>query len=244
MGEQFEIEPGTQDVLTDEPGGARFVQRLLEALVEFPDFAMDIVVAAIGAHREGGDRHAFDYRVRIELHDVAVLEGPRFAFVGVADHIFVAWKRAWHERPLQTRRKARSASTAKTGSLDLGNDLVGRHARAAIGAQDLLQRGITAAGHVILQTPVGAIQPGVDLRVDVAPMETGFSACGLEAREERQVTHLVHPCPFKVSTRSSSRSWLMKLSILRSFTSMTGASAQAPRHSLGCTVKAPSAVVP
>ena len=25
VGEQFEIEPGTQDVLTDEPGGARFL---------------------------------------------------------------------------------------------------------------------------------------------------------------------------------------------------------------------------
>jgi hypothetical protein len=39
-------------------------------------------------------------------------------------------------------------------------------------------------------------------------------------------------------------SLLMKLSIWRSLTSITGASAQAPRHSLGCTVKVPSAVVP
>ena len=46
------------------------------------------------------------------------------------------------------------------------------------------------------------------------------------------------------ATRSSMRSSLMKLTIWRSFTSITGASAQAPRHSVFCTVNSPSAVVP
>ena len=241
---QLEAVGGPEDLVAQEACRTSLFKRLLETLVHLEDLTMDVVVAHGDAHGVSRDGHAFDDDVGVVGQDVAVFAGAGLAFIGVAHEVLGARKLARHKAPLQAGRETRTTAAAQRGGLDLGNDLVGRHARAAIGAQDLLQRGIAAAGHVILQTPVGAIQPGVDLRVDVAPMETGFSACGLEAREERQVTHLVHPCPFKVSTRSSSRSWLMKLSILRSFTSMTGASAQAPRHSLGCTVKAPSAVVP
>ena len=143
-----------------------------------------------------------------------------------------------HFRPVG---KARAAAAAQARGLDLGDHLVGRHAGAAVQPEDLAQRLVAAARLVVLQAPVAAVQAGVDLRADVAAVEAGLAAGGLELR---QVDHACSACAFSVSTSSSSRSVLMKLSIWRSLTSITGASAQAPRHSLGCTVNTPSAVVP
>ena len=51
--------------------------------------------------------------MRIEAQDVAVLEGARFAFIGVAHQIFVARKIARHERPFQAGREACAATTAQ-----------------------------------------------------------------------------------------------------------------------------------
>ena len=46
-------------------------------------------VTFVGADRPGGDHHAFDHAMRIALHDAAIHEGPRIAFVAVADDVFL-----------------------------------------------------------------------------------------------------------------------------------------------------------
>jgi len=218
VGEQFEVESGTKNILADETGGARFVERFLEAFVDFPDFAVHIVVAAVGAHREGGDRHAFDHRVRIEPHDVAVLERSRFAFVRIANHVFVTRKRARHERPLQARREASAAATTQDGFLDLADDLFLGHLRF----EDAAQLRITAAGNVILEAP------------RIVAVEAGHQ----DAFDRSQHRHYLHS-----SSSLSICSGCMWLHMLRLLTIITGASPQAPMHSPSFSVNLPSAVV-
>ena len=46
--------------------------------------------------------------------------------------------------------------------------------RAVGRAEDLAQRLVAAARLVVLQAPVGAVQAGVDLRLDVAAVEAGL----------------------------------------------------------------------
>jgi hypothetical protein len=55
----------------------------------------------------------FNDRMRVEAHDVAVLEGTRLAFVGIADDVLVTGEGARHEGPLQTGREAGAATTAQ-----------------------------------------------------------------------------------------------------------------------------------
>jgi hypothetical protein len=101
--------------------------------------------------------------VRVEHQDVAVLAGARLALVGVADQVLLARELARHEAPLQAGREARAAAAAQAGGLDLGDHLILRQAFAAILAQDLAQGLVAAARFVVLQAPVAAVQPGVDL---------------------------------------------------------------------------------
>jgi hypothetical protein len=118
------------------------------------------------------------------------LAGAGFAFVGVADEVLLAREGAGHEAPLQTRGEAGTATTAQRRSLDLGDDLILGHAFAAVLAQDLAQRGVTATRLVVLQAPVAAVNASVDLRFDVAAVENGFLAGRLEFGK---VKHLVSP---------------------------------------------------
>src|SRR5438309_10578562 len=74
-------------------------------------------------------------------------------------------------------------------------------------------------------------------------MEAGLATLGLELGEvQHGAAHFA--LALSVSISASSRSLLMKLTICRSLTSITGASAQAPRHSHCCTVNSPSDEVP
>src|SRR5205085_7700771 len=103
------------------------------------------------------------------------------------------------------------------------------------------QRLVAVARLVVGQAPVGAVQPRIDLRIDVTVVEAGLDTGGLELLQDLR---RVHACaPFRPSISWSSLSLLMKLHIVRSLTSITGESAQAPRHSLCCSVNRPSAVV-
>mmetsp|Transcript_33923 Transcript_33923/g.55363 ORF Transcript_33923/g.55363 Transcript_33923/m.55363 type:complete len:254 (-) Transcript_33923:192-953(-) len=242
---QLEAERAAHDLVAQIPGGTGFFQGRFKAFVDLEDLAVDVVVADRDAHRVGGDGHAFDDLVRVVHQDLTVLAGTGLAFVGVADEVFLARELAGHEAPLQAGRETGAAAAAQRGGLDLGDDLVGRQTFAAVLAEDLAQGRIAAAGLVVLDRPVLAVQIGIDLRADVTPVETGLGARTLKLGEVQ------HACPQALaasarntSMSSSRRSLLMKLHIWRSLTSITGESAQAPRHSLFCTVNRPSAVVP
>src|SRR3546814_4432274 len=54
---------------------------MLERLVV--ELAAQVVVGHGAASGVAGNRHAFEYRVRIEAQDVAVLAGARFGLVGI-----------------------------------------------------------------------------------------------------------------------------------------------------------------
>ena len=84
MGVEIETEIGAENIVAQETRGTRLFQRCFEALVGFPDFAVNVVVAHLDTHGIGGDGHALDQLVRVEANDVAVLEGARLAFVGIA----------------------------------------------------------------------------------------------------------------------------------------------------------------
>ena len=131
-GMQLEVEAAAQDVVAQVAGGAGFVQRLFEALVDLEDLAVDVVAGGAHAHRVGGDGHALDDDVRVVGEDVAVLAGAGLAFVGIADQVLRAGVVLRHEAPLQAGGKARAAAAAQARGLDLGDHLVGRHAGAAV----------------------------------------------------------------------------------------------------------------
>jgi hypothetical protein len=150
---------------------------------------VDVVVAHGDAHRVGRDDHPLDDDVRVELQDVAVLAGARLALVGVAHQVLLARELARHERPLQAGGEAGAAAAAQRRFLDGGDDLVLRQAVL----QDLAQGLVAVARLVVLQAPVGAVQVLVDLRVDVAAVEAGLHAGGLELRQHLLGVHGVSP---------------------------------------------------
>ena len=240
-GVQLEAESAAQNVVAQIAGSTGFFEGRFKALVGVENFAVDVVVAHADAHGISRDDHAFDHRVGVVLHDVAVFASARLAFVGVAHQILLTGELAGHEAPLQARGETRTAATTQAGLFDRGDHLVLGHARhagfgvrrRAIFAQDLAQGCITTTRFVIFDAPVAAIQTRIDLRVDVAIMKAAFHAGGLELAQNLFDVHQAASAFFRLSISWSSFSWLMKLHMCRSLTNITGASAQAPWHSLG-----------
>src|SRR5690606_12761851 len=172
----------------------------------------------------------------------------RLAFVRIAHQILLAGQGTRHEAPLQAGRKTRAATTTHAGCLDLVDDVFRRPA----GGQDLAQGFIAAALHVILLSPIAAIQPRTTVRVDVAIVEDhagGWIAGwkGLEALRKllqyRRHTHADSPCCLSSSSMASMRSGCMCTHMCRLLSSITGESPQAPMHSPSFRVNMPSGVV-
>ena len=123
-----------EDVLAHIPGVVGFLQRLLELLVGFPDFAVDVVVAGARAHCITRDHHTLDHQVRVVAQEIAVLAGAGLAFVRIAHHVLRALELSRHERPLEPGREAGAAAAAKRGFLEIRNDVF----RGNLLAQELL----------------------------------------------------------------------------------------------------------
>ena len=70
--------------------------------------------------------------MRVVLQDLAVFASAWLAFVGVAHQIFLAWKLAGHEAPLQSRWETCATASSKAGLFNRGNDLVLSQAFAAV----------------------------------------------------------------------------------------------------------------
>ena len=216
---QFEREARAQDVRAEIAGRARFFERRFEHLVDFPDLAVNIVVADGNAHRIRADRHAFDQRMRVPAQDVAILERARLAFVRIADEILLPGKLTRHEAPLQAGREARTAAATQARRLHVGNHLL----RGNLFFEDPAQLLVAAARDVVFEMPVLAVQAGENQRFDVTIVE-------------------------RRHFESSSINWsifsrLMKLHMRWLFTSSTGASPHEPKHSPSFKVNLPSAVV-
>ena len=175
---QLKAVRAAQNVVAQQACCTRFFQRCFEALVSGENFAVNVVVADRDAHGIGCNRHAFDHDMRVVLHDVAVFGGAGLAFVRIADQVLLTRKLTRHEAPLQTGRETSAATTAQTAGFDFSNDLIRRHAFTAILAQNLAQSLVAAAGFVIFQAPITAIQTRHDLRADVTAVKRSLHAGG------------------------------------------------------------------
>jgi hypothetical protein len=79
----------------------------------------------LGAGRPGGDDQAFQQLMGAAFEENAVLEGAGLGLVGVTHEVLRPVRLLGHERPLQTRQKARAAAALQAGILD-ELDYVGR----------------------------------------------------------------------------------------------------------------------
>ena len=199
-GVQLKAEFAAQNLVAQQAGGTRFFERRLEAVVGLEDFAVNVVVADRNAHRVGGDDHALDDNVRIELQDVAVFAGTGLPLVGIAHQVLLARKLAWHEAPLEPGRKTGTAAPAQGGLFDRCDHLVLRQTFATVLAQNLAQRLIAPARFVILQVPVRTVQVRHDLGVDMPVVKAGLHAGGLKLGKYLFSQHHLSPAARKPST--------------------------------------------
>ena len=218
---QLETEVAAQDPVTQHTGGTRLVNRFFKTIVIGPDFTVNVVVADRDTHRICTDRHAFDQRMRVIANDVAILEGTRFAFVGIADQVFLSRELARHEAPLQAGRKTCTATPTQRRRFQFGDDLFRRNFLV----QNALQRFVTTALDVIGQMPILPVEICENQRIDVTIVQAGH--CDAPSSD----------------TSSSIFSFDIQLHMRLLLTSITGASPQAPMHSPSSTVNCPSAVV-
>src|SRR5439155_5816043 len=124
-------------------------------------FAADVDEARRAADRARRDQHALDQRVRVTLEQVAVLERPRLALVGVDDEVHGPGVGLRNERPLRAGREARAAEPAEVRGLDVLDDGRGLH-RLGLGPR------LVAARRPVPVERVGVLAmeaPGEDLFV-------------------------------------------------------------------------------
>jgi len=150
------------DVVAQQTRSTRFLQRFFKPVIGRKYFAMNVVVAHRYAHGIRGNNHALDDNVGIELQDVAVFAGSRLSLIRVAHQILLARKLAWHEAPLEPRRKTCTATPPQGRLFDGCNHLVLRQTCdtgvacgcSTVFSKNLAQRLITATRFVVLQTPI------------------------------------------------------------------------------------------
>src|SRR5262245_20300042 len=90
------------------------------------------------------NRHPFDQQMRIALHQDAILERSRLAFVGIAQQVCRFTGGAWNKTPLHPSRKPRAAAAPQSAGLHLFDD------RGLLHRQRLLKRLIPAALAILL----------------------------------------------------------------------------------------------
>src|SRR6185369_4835846 len=91
-------------------------------------FDAEIDIALRCSHRESGNRHAFDQRERIALHQHAIGERSRVALVRIARHVLLRRRRLERRLPFDAGGKSRSAATAQSRVGDGLHDLLWLHA--------------------------------------------------------------------------------------------------------------------
>src|SRR5438445_132917 len=150
----FHIEPGAEDVLSDIPGGPGLLDRLLQprhrALAEL---AAAVDVSEVALDRVAADDQAFEEHVRAAQQDLTVLEGPRFAFVGVHHQILGKTRLLAHEVPLHAGGEAGAAAAAQVRLDHLVHDLLRLH------LQRFGQRLVAATGAVGIERPALRLVP-------------------------------------------------------------------------------------
>jgi hypothetical protein len=123
----FEVESRSEEIFPEEPGGARFFERLAED-PRFADvFAADVDVGVVDGEGEAGDRDPLDKQVRAPGEEHPVLEGPRLALVGVDDQHPGPGEVLRQEPPLDAGGEPRAAAPAEVGLLHFLDDRLPGH---------------------------------------------------------------------------------------------------------------------
>ncbi len=158
MDVEVEVPARSAGVLAEQAGVVGLLDGGDQVLRLVVELAAHVDVAGVGAHREAGDQATFDQQVRIVTHDVAILAGARFGFVGVHDEIVrTILYLLRHEGPLHAGREAGAATAAQAGFLHLVDDPVDALVEDCLGVVP----GTAGAGAG--QSPVmDAIQIGED----------------------------------------------------------------------------------
>ena len=130
------------------------------------------------------DRHAFQQRVRIALHLVAVHVGARIALIGVADQVLPVPDGLSEIFEFQAGREARAAAAAQPGQLELFVHCL----RRAV-AQHLVQRLVAADRDVLLDV-VGVDQAAVAQHDLLLALEERHLVPGRHRRESAAIVDL------------------------------------------------------
>jgi hypothetical protein len=168
-----EVEGRLADLLAEKLHPFRLLDRGAEAFHGERILGADIEIAARGADRIGGDRHAFEHAVRIRFENAPVHECARIALVGVADHIFLAAARLRDRAPFESRRVSAAAAATKSALQDLLDNLVRFHL-----GERLRERSVGARGDCVLDA----------LRVDDAGVLEDDAHLTFEERSARRMT--------------------------------------------------------
>ena len=134
-----------EEVVAEEPGGLGVGHGLAHALDCQGILGAHVDVALVRADAAGGDHHALDDAVRVALHDGAVHERARVAFVAVADDVFLGVVLDAGGLPFAAGGKTAAAAAAQAR---FGNDVA--HGLAVHFGEGLARGRVAAVGHVFL----------------------------------------------------------------------------------------------
>ena len=132
MHDNIEVETGAVDVLAENACGVQLTHGCAHAANDVRHLAPDVDESVVRTDRVRGDDDAFEHRVRVRQHDRDVLTGARLTLVSVDNEVVRLVIALWNERPLHASREASATTTAQTGLLDEGNDLVGGHGKSLV----------------------------------------------------------------------------------------------------------------
>ncbi|OPY60894.1 MAG: hypothetical protein A4E62_03141 [Syntrophorhabdus sp. PtaU1.Bin002] len=99
-----------------------FCNRLFKDAGDPFEFTTDIDEGLTGTDGTGGNRHAFNEKVRIVLHDLSVLECSGFPFIGITDQIGRFPRVLCQKAPLHACRESCSSAPPQVGLFYLGKD--------------------------------------------------------------------------------------------------------------------------
>src|SRR5205823_4938498 len=106
----FETEAASKNLLAEQTRRFRLSNRALQNAERLRIFVTQVDETARRTGRVAGEGHAFQHRVRIIIHDRAILETARLAFVGVTDDTLRLARRVGHGLPLRPRGESRAAA--------------------------------------------------------------------------------------------------------------------------------------
>ena len=115
---QLERVARAHDVVAQDAGGARLGDGLVDDALDVLELAAQIDVALVRTDREPGEDHALDQQVRVQLHELAVLERARLRLVGIDHKILGLFRILGDKSPLCSAGKTGSATAAKPGGVD------------------------------------------------------------------------------------------------------------------------------